>query len=301
MDPLSTFALCRLVIGDSGEVPISKQNFEDITRARKILSEITSLEEKFIAFCESFKELELFLFHITLKHMLYNSGSSSDFFAIKTEFGRLALALLASGRLYIDSVCPHIEAVSGGKLSTSDTNAILSQRYDASFCYRVIYAVRNFIQHRAFPVHSFWIGSTWDESHTINTYTAKFTMSAENLDSKFKSSVRKEIEHAGGKVDLKECLRTYFADVCDIHAAIRFVASEYRSTSLEIIKFYQEEWVKVFPGTSLRAVAACELSDGVLANKNATKWIDPQVDEYRVQLETKTAVIVNMKDRRVAV
>jgi hypothetical protein len=105
-------------------------------------------------------------------------------------------------------------------------------------------AIRNHAQHRAFPVHSASYGSYWNDERTENIYRAEFFFDETKVrdDKKFKPSTRKEIANEGGKVEIKQCVREYFAELCSIHVESRKLFLAYKVEAESEIAFWRGRW-----------------------------------------------------------
>lgn len=108
---LSSYSVWRHVLSSTKEVAIKEEEYNKIARADDIRREIANIEEKFFVICENYRELEEFVFSTNVKNMLYSRESASSWFSIGTEFGRLTLSMLASSRLYIDTVETHAKKI----------------------------------------------------------------------------------------------------------------------------------------------------------------------------------------------
>ncbi|MDO8877514.1 MAG: hypothetical protein Q8M24_03320 [Pseudolabrys sp.] len=216
----SRYLICRLALNAPEELPITKSQYESLLTSRNCLTELASLEEKFFAVSESYREVEKVIFDITINDLLYSSVQVPEIYASGALFGRQVASFMSVVRLYLDTIATHAREITCDKIDAAAIKALLSERYDHSFYYRVMEAIRNHAQHRAFPVHSASYGGGWDKERTENTYRAESFFEANRVidDNKFKPKIRKEIEMAGGKVDLKACVRQYFSDLCEIHA-----------------------------------------------------------------------------------
>jgi hypothetical protein len=295
------YLLCRLALNAPEEITITKKHYESLLASRDCLTELASLEEKFFAVSESYREVEKVVFDITINDLLYSSVQVPEIYASGALFGRQVASFMSVVRLYLDTIETHTREITGGKVDAAAVKAVLSEQYDRSFYYRVMEAIRNHAQHRAFPMHSASYGGGWDKDRTENTYRAEFFFEAAKVkdDKKFKTKTREEIEMAGGKVDLKACVRQYFSDLCEIHTEFRKLFAASKAAAEKDIKYWREKWTNESGSPSLIGVGAFKFN-GEYIDLNAKRaFIGPQIDEYRESLEAKTALLTDMVCRKI--
>jgi len=294
------FVICRLAIGHPETIEITEAAYNDVSRSRSILSDVTSMEEKFFAICEHYREVEQFVLSNSLNNMIFRPSSAANVRIIGAQFGRLTSSFLSSVRLYGDSVYTHLRDISGGKILKDDVVAKFSEEYDQSLSYRVLEAIRNHAQHRAFPVHSAKYNSKWTNEFSQINFTSDFYFEIEKVanDKKFKKTVKDELILIDAPFDLKKGVREYFASICRIHEELRSMIAAYRADSIACLEKTRKIWSQLIGKEDYALVAACNMSNGIL-NKNFKKvYIDSQLDEYRQELERKTSGLANM-DKRV--
>lgn len=232
---------------------------------------------------------------------MYSDFNAPSLHSVGGQFGRLVGAFLSAVRLYLDSFCTHAKAISGGAIDQDTAKALSAHEYDSNFCYRVMEAIRNHAQHRAFPVHRTTFKQNYDDKQNLHTYAVDFFFLIEEIeDGKFKAAIKSEIEATGKPVNLKACVRSYFASVCDIHEQCRKLFNEYRDKAYATIDGARKQWVDSFPNSPLLAVEAAKFK-GEFVDKSADAVsISPQIEEYRQFLASKTRAMTNMIKRRVA-
>lgn len=241
------------------------------------------------------------IFDITINDLLYSNPPVPELHSSGALFGRQVGSFTSVVRLYLDTIKTHAREITGGKLDEAEVQAVLSERYDRSFYYRAMVAIRNHAQHRAFPVHSASYGGSWNADRTENTYRADFFFDVKKIkhDSKFKAATAEEIEAVGGKIDLEACVRHYFADLCDIHAELRKLFAPSKVDAEANITFWRDRWRKESGSAALTGVGAFKFNAEGLDGDADRAYIDPQVDEYRLSLEAKTAGLTNMAKRKI--
>ena len=298
---MAEFEITRMVIGRSHRIAITQDEYSNIASSRKLLNETSSLEEKFLAIAEQFYELEKYVISLSLETMIFGFNNVASMSEIGSTFGRIAGAMLSMSRLYTDTAASHLEKISLGALKLADCKAVLSGHYDASFEYRVIEAVRNHVQHRAFPVHTTKFPSKWTEDRSAISFQTKFYLEHSKLqaDDKFKKSVLKEIDDVGGPVELNSALRSYFGVLCDIHTEFRKLAAPFVQEAEATLDHWRRTWSSKSTDPSLSGVATSEFDKSILTKGYPLVYLDPELDEYRRYMVRRTQVLTNMSKRQV--
>jgi hypothetical protein len=177
----------------------------------------------------------------------------------------------------------------------------LSEEYDGQLSYRVMEAIRNHAQHRAFPVHSTRFGATWDKDRTELLFYSEFFFEVSLIedDPKFKKSIKKELIEIGEKFDLKLGVRNYFGSICRIHKHAQELVKKFKVEADEDLTAARKKWTEKHSDLEFLAVAACKLHEGILVDGYKKVYLNPQMEEYRESLEKKTSHMQNMELRKI--
>ncbi len=208
------YTLEPLTIGCKAIVPLSKDEYESIRSAKSSLAMALALEEKFDLLVENYMELEQSLVGTGIRRMIV---AGWDYRQIQIErglFNRRLVNLLTAARTYVDHSPQHINDLRAAGCCDEQysIDEAFAAQYDSRLGYRVMSAVRNYVQHCGFPLHVFnYNVKRLDRSdgplfrHTIELY-----VSAEQLeaDGKFKRSVLEELRADGERADLMELAAT---------------------------------------------------------------------------------------------
>ncbi|MDW9896254.1 hypothetical protein GOB10_10755 [Sinorhizobium meliloti] len=300
-NPPSTkqYLIWRVALGRHPKLAIDQDVYESLSRVRRHFSEVSSLEEKFFAITEGYREIEMLIHRATLDTCLGRVIDTPGYFGVGAEFGRLTSAFLSAVRLYQDTLASHAKAIMDSPAAGDSVKSILSNAYDTYFPYRFMDAVRNHAQHQAFPVHRSRYGGKWSEGHEVLTFETEFHFLAEKVgDKKFKSSVLDEIRGLGGSVDLKSSVRDYFAIVADIHVSVREMLSATVEQDERTMAFWRKRWADETGDTNLTGVAAVCFQGDLLDKSVKQVHLSPQLDEYRQKLVQQTSQLSNMWARK---
>lgn len=199
---------------------ISKEDFDNIMLAKENLVNMLYIEEKFNFIVENFFELEHELLKVTLNKM-YFPNHTLDWSLSVSEIhliNRRLINLLTTTKLFLDQVTHDINMISHGipnlaGLIKKHTHV----EYDNVLGYRVMEALRNYVQHRGLPVHL--LTYTIKESeHSISPF---IRLSDLEKDGKFKKTILKELKQTGNKINIKDFTREYIQSLYKIQKFIR--------------------------------------------------------------------------------
>ena len=160
------FGLTRMVLDSSSFLTITQEEFEALSEAKTGHLSVLFIEEKFDLLAENYLEFEDAMLGSTNRHMVHKDQDYEWFQVERNLFNRRLVNLLSACRSYVDYAKHHVHVVLPGDQAASDKlEAAFSKHYDALLGYRVMEALRNFVQHRGFPIHAVsysgkWVGPT---------------------------------------------------------------------------------------------------------------------------------------------
>lgn len=202
---------------------ISIVEYKEILSAKQNLVNILYIEDKFNLIMENYIELEHDLLKVTLdsvyspEHMLDWSISVNKVHLIN----RRLINLLTTTRLYLDQVQHDLNMISHEQQGLADSIKELTHyEYDNVIGYRVMEALRNYVQHRGLPVHELqYSRDTVKNESSISPFIKLDTL--EN-DGKFKKAVLTELKEYGkNKINIKNYISEYIESLFKILQFIR--------------------------------------------------------------------------------
>ncbi len=237
-------------------IVISEQDYINFKEAKDNLIHMLYIEEKYNFIIENFLEFEKDIISITFEKMV-STLLANDWILSTKEIhllNRRLINLLTTSRLYIDQLEHDLK-----KMCLSDPNVVSyskmlkTREYNENIGYRVIEALRNYVQHRGLPIHSMKCKRNKQESFTESSlkYIISPLIRVEDLekDDKFKKSVIKDLKQFGENVDLKLIIREYIQSISNIHCSIRQLLSCYISEWDSIVENaylkYKEKYSEV--------------------------------------------------------
>jgi len=256
------YVVRRMTIdGGADYIVVSRAQFEDAKCARKGLLDALSIEEKFDILIENYFEFERDLLEITLRNTLFHEKDWSSFQSEIHLIDRRIINLLTTSRLYLDQL-NHQVSSTYGKVSKvqASLKKKLSDEYDSTRGYRVLDALRNFVQHRDLPVFRLQHGASRKDvaSKSKRTITPSLSVSRLKDDKSFKKSIIKELELLGDNVDLKPLIRESMEAFGRIHSLVRDSwaddVTRWDKAILELRKLYQDRFGVFDVGLSVVAI-----------------------------------------------
>jgi hypothetical protein len=267
------YSLARNVLESVSALPITKDEFDSIKLARDGLLGCLSVEQKYDLVLENYLEFEKCLLELSAKYMVLGQYTYVSFQADFSIVNRRIMNLLTACRTYIDHVKHDIKKLI--KLPSLDFNINdeFAKQYDAFLGYRTCEALRNHVQHRALPVHTFGIDSSWDDhaDDSALSFVTAIYLDTDLLreEGEFKSTILNELESLGRKFDLKKLLREYIEGIGEVHISLRFKIdanfSAWKNLYLSQIDRYKNEFVK--EQSSIGLIAQACLGDSMRLEK----------------------------------
>lgn len=240
---IKDYGITRLVCGPQPFVAITKDHYDEIKNAEKFLFEAYYLEQKIDVVMEDFLELEMTLLSKAAQHMLYQHSIYPRMQNDVNEINRRIINLLSACRMYLDHYSHHLKNIYGEH--SEKIEAVRTQiraEYDGCLSYRTLEALRNFVQHRGFPVQSVTFGARREETsgkdwRVLFSVTPFIIIKDLEDDKVFKRTVIQELKKLGHQVDIKPIVREYITCIGRIHSKVR-----------EVIKSDVIEWEKLIQG-----------------------------------------------------
>lgn len=211
---------------ERGPIDLSAEEFTVLLTARRSLGVAVGIEEKFNLLLENYAEFERALLDLTLRRTIF---ADPDWSAFQDDFltvNRHLANFLSSARSYTDQVDHELTELFGqGSDRVKAVRDSRATEYESRLGYRAMEAIRNYLQHRSFPVHHLKFPSHRDVVHEEIFFRFTITPSVSVLelrkDAGFKSSVLTELEAMGSMVPLTPLVREYVEALGRVHETVR--------------------------------------------------------------------------------
>lgn len=199
--------------------------YDALVKAKLILSESLYIEEKFDLLIENYLEYEQFTLKSASEIMLFPNQKNAWFHSKKNTFNRLLINFLATSRLFLDHVPHHFKNMFEEKdIFVAKIIPFISEQYDNFFGYRLFEEMRNYMQHRSYPINQISIHSKAHELDNEREFSTTFSafIDPERLDEKkFKKSILNELKGFGKRIDIKGYMRDYVTCLGKINNKVR--------------------------------------------------------------------------------
>jgi hypothetical protein len=295
------YGLMRFVLGSTSTVPISENEHQELSAARKSLRDALFLEEKFDLVLSNYLELETDLLTIAARDMVHNDPDDEPMHADRNLMNRRLVNLLGACRAYLDF------ARSAGKEllksvpdSQAKFNEQFSHHYDTTLGYKVMEAMRNFVLHRGFPVQSVTYHSNLHEKEQRNRFSFNVSVYASvkylREDGKFKSKVLDELGASGDLIDLKPLFRDYVACIALIHEELRNVQATFVTRWDEQIADAELQFKRAYPDEPIIGLVAVRIEG---SRRLSEIYLNSKIIDRRKRLAQKNSSFKNFANRYV--
>lgn len=210
-------------LGTKAAIPVTQARLNALTKAMDGIRIVLAFEDRFAMVIDNLMDLERHLFNWALHDMLRPFEGMDDLFTHKRDANRLLGNLLSSCRQYIDQTHHQLKAPLKGLAVTS--KAALSEQYDAILGYRVMEALRNYVQHEDLGVHTVSVDGAWIDTPGKHQrrYVVSIGLDLDHLSkaTKFKAATLAELQALPVVPDLKQMIREYVSGLSTAHKKMR--------------------------------------------------------------------------------
>ncbi len=297
------YLLTQMLLGNLISIEITEQEYIQIETAKNNLLEILYIEEKFDILIGNYLEFELDLLKYAAHNMVRGNETHDELHRGLNQINRRIINLLSTGRLYLDQSIHNLNNISSIKLKiTEEIIKEKKKQYDQYLSYRVMEALRNYVQHRGYPIQSLTYNNKLvgknPNKRNLFSITPYIQIQELEKDIKFKKEVLKEIKQSGEKIDLKLMLREYVEALWNIHAKVRELL---KSDILDWEKLFQDAFSK-FQSINSKIRSIISLSV-IKQNENGSYInsieINKFIIEYRQELQRKNSTFTKLSNRYV--
>jgi len=196
-------------------VSIDANHYAALCAARATFVDAGAFEQRYEILLGNYLALEQFCAEWSLRRKIemdyrYETGAR-----IILEANRHVMNLLSAARAYADHVVRDFGHLGLSPPFKEQAEVLMSEEYDRNLSYRIVCALRNYVQHRATPVHGATgrKGESWAEALVI--YCQRKALLEEG---KFKAAVLAEMDE---QTDLRLVARNYMHGVSRVHVELR--------------------------------------------------------------------------------
>jgi hypothetical protein len=238
------------IISSQNVIDICPDRYRRIISARQKLFEVLAVEEKFALLRQNYAELEQAFLSISLNNLMFEqkdwSSRTDDIQSINRHF----INLLSSCRMYVDHAPQHLNKIFGNNSSQSTKFKDQTHKeYDAHLGYRVLYSLRNYVQHSGWPIQSVSYQGSRIETADSPKWCRKITafLDVSFLEgSSFKKEILAQIKEIGEEIDIKPLLRENIAAFGRIHFSMRDLWNtelpDWEAVLLDVQREYEQQF-----------------------------------------------------------
>jgi hypothetical protein len=297
--PIS-YELRRQVLDTKDAVSIDEAKYTELCHAQEVLLHALYIEEKLVLLLDNFAEYEAELLSIGLSRMVFQRNDYTEFRDDVGLINRRLVNLLSACRAYLDSLTHHVNQIcSPSKNESATLKKAINEQYDSVFGYRVMEALRNYVQHRGSPVESSEFGENckWCGEKQVQVFTVDPFLEPKQLsqDGDFKKMVLNEITQRGDTVYLKPLVRQYISSIRDIHRQARELVSNCLTRQKEALESALKD-IKC-SGTAEEGVAVIIADDGTCTD---IVYLSPESERRREILYRRSSFLGALDNRFVS-
>lgn len=287
LDKFPDFFLKIAAIGKFNHIEIPEEEYLRIANAKKRLSALLNIEEKYDLTVSNFIELEQELNKTSTEQMVSFDSSYEKFQKIRSNANRRFFNFLSAARTYLEIIPSQASKCSGTSEISESIETMRHAFYDKHFEYRALEALRNHIQHSGSVVHyvslpsSTIIGENGEKlGLELNTciYSEKRIL-AEN--EKFKKKILAEM---GERFDLKKGARIYLNCINKIQSELRDHLKEIAEDSRNIMESTIEKYKLINDG---KCYALGAYSKSLIEKGEKPIIVMLEWDDVRIKLQEK--------------
>lgn len=295
------YLIARLTAGSPGTIKLDKVQYDLIKSSRQNLLEALYMEEKLDLLTENYSEYEADLLSIATRMMVFHNY---DYFSMGQErnlISRRIVNLLSAGRMYLDQSAHHLKNMYGENSKIFKSREVeRTQQFEQKLGYRVMEALRNYVQHRGFPIQSMTFSNKRvdkdEDFQLLRRVIPQINISALDEDKKFRKDTLGEMRSVGKKdaIDVRPLIREYVEGIGSLHEKVRELINQdliiwENNLDDAIIKYKKKFGSKV----SLAGLAIVQEADS--RKWVETKTLSKEFIKKRQYLETKNRIFINLR------
>lgn len=300
MTSQTPYFLRQSFLGNIPSMSISESEYENILRAREILSAALSIEEKYDLVLGNFIDFEREILLLTMDQLTDHSFDYDRAYNILSVLNRRIANFIYIGKNYTELISNMTsKCVSNKALVATKVSEMTRKLYDSNVEYRFAEALRGHIMHCADAVHKVSTPSKWSMEDGKKGDTLTFNLDVFSLNGKLRenSSFKKSIlNELGEKIDLKKVARKYMGCISELQVEVRKLISESVNNSRNIIQQFTNQYANLNNGDAfgLAAYSVTAIDAGAKPLSISLEW-----DDIRIKLEEKNQSISNMEKRHI--
>ena len=247
------YCMRSFALGVDCEIALTKSRYDELSNAIDSLFEVLAIEEKFCFVMQNYLELERKFHDYALSNMVSFQVSWTSGIDEIHNLNRMLSNLLSTCRMYVDHVPKNLSSLYGkGSEECKIFVDEVTKVYDSSLGYRVMCALRNYVQHQGLPLRSIAKGSEWNDQmnpkNLVETIDAFISVSHLEKERGFKKCVLDELKKGEDDIGIKWVFRENQSMLVHLHKKVREIIKErvgrWDSLVLESLKKFEKKYPK---------------------------------------------------------
>lgn len=267
------FEITRLLLGNQNTLSIPEDRYNEIATARRCLLEALTIEEKIDLLRENYRDLEQNFLDLSLNTELFSGGDWSAAVAEVKTVNRHLVNLLSTCRMYVDHLPQHLNVIFGDNSTQADAfQTATSEEFDQHLGYRVLYALRNYVQHSGWPIQSISHNRKridGDDGRQRRLITTAFIHTDYLVGSEFRKKTLEELQKLGQKIDIKPLVRENMASFGRLHTKVREMLQPQMPAWENALSSATDDYTTQFGGDTVGLAAVATSADGSVAESHS--------------------------------
>lgn len=234
------YILTQLICEVVPEVEISCKDYQELKRAKEVLSECLAVEERFEFIVSNFLDLEKEVLSLCADYMVRHESSYEHLFEIRQKCNRRLINLLTTTKLYVDQAEKRLyklfEKIDQENIKEK-IEKFFNDEFDSFVEYQFMEGIRNHVQHAGLPIHLTNSGAS--RSETADSFRFEFYLRLHSKKAEFAKDCKfkkQTLEKMPDKIDIMHSTRVYVDSFFTIHNKIRKLLSSLAQWARSVIQ-----------------------------------------------------------------
>lgn len=226
---------------------ISIEEFENIKSIVDRHNVAFRVEELYSFFLKSYLAYEEIIVKKILENIVYEHLNWVDVVEDIQDINISIMNHMTMFKSYLDCVPQQLKLTDPSSDIISKFKIKTKEIYDKYIGYRVIYSLRNHVQHSGVPVYSLTTGMKWEDGVCVHRLEPFILVGELEKNKSFKLAVLEELRAIGSKLDVRKFLKNNMSAMADLHNFVRSFYSEssneYRGVIQSVISEFEDNLV----------------------------------------------------------
>lgn len=283
-------------LSGSYSVSLTKSEHDEILQARNSLLNTLYIEEAFDILIDNYLDFETTLLQSAFSQMI-RLPTVAGFQSERRLFNRKLINLLSTGKAYVDSTDQKVCIIFGRRSKERDKiTTKKSKAKDTNHGYRFMEELRNYSQHRGWPIHGLVYHNELVGEDIANgklrTNVAPYSSTKFLEEDSRLRTLLSELGTKGEDFDIIPLVREYVEVLADIHKEVRETLQPRTQKSEEVILATINRFEQESGGRSVGLELTSENGD-----KFTTVYVIKELVTSRQELERKNQNLINLPKR----